>query len=237
MKSNDKLTILVERLVAAAVALGNVALFVVHMAGPVAVVLGSRMEVLSGDAFPRSPAFMVAGLVAIVLMLVFITSLWMSFARGGRWRWVLMACLVILMLVHLSGAVAGQMQLGLAYVVVRSYISSALFCAWIALNAIYWWHLRPKAGLLKLVTGPLGQAFKVDVRGHGASRFLYVLGAGRAAEVSCNNGAYSVEFWESLDADAQPVGEAVLPSVERVEEALLARLQPSRRERGSDEGA
>ena len=146
----DRLTILIERLVAVAVALGNVGLFVVHMAGPVALVLGSRVEVLSGDAFPRSMAFMLAGLVAIALMLVFITSLWMGFARGGRWRWVLMACLGILMLVHLSGAVAGHMQMGLAYIVVRSYVSSALFCAWIALNAVYWWRLRPKALLARL---------------------------------------------------------------------------------------
>lgn len=230
MTTRDRLTILFDR-VGDAVALGNVGLVVFHMAGPVAIVLGSRVEALSGGRFPHSTAFMMAAVLAIVLMLVFMVSIWMSFTRGGRWRLVLMVCLVILLLVHLSGAVAGHAKFGLAYMTVRSYAVAAAFGAWVALNAFYWWRLRPKAGLLKLVAGPLGQAFKADVRGHGASRFLYVVGAGRAAEVSCNNGAYWVEFWESLDADARPVGEAALPSVKRVEEALLARLQV----RSSDE--
>lgn len=87
---------------------------------------------------------------------------------------------------------------------------------------------RPDIGvdtmLSQLVAGPLGQAFSIDLRGEGASRFLYVVGARGAAEVSWHGEGFWIQFWDSLDPDAQPTGELVTRSVGGVEKALRARL-------------
>jgi len=65
---------------------------------------------------------------------------------------------------------------------------------------------------------------RADMRGDGASRFLYVVGNGRSAEVSLHSDKFWVEFWNSLDENAQAVAEAMFDSVREVEEALLERL-------------
>lgn len=62
---------------------------------------------------------------------------------------------------------------------------------------------------------------EVYLRGEGASLFLYVVGNGRSAEVSWHDGGFWVEFWNSLNEDAQPVTEATFNSDQAVELALL----------------
>lgn len=65
---------------------------------------------------------------------------------------------------------------------------------------------------------------EIHMRGEGDARFLYVVGNGRSAEVSLMKDAFWVEFWDSLDEDAQPVAEAIFGSTQSVEDAVLEHL-------------
>jgi hypothetical protein len=60
----------------------------------------------------------------------------------------------------------------------------------------------------------------VEMRGDGASCFLYLTGNGRSAEVSRNADGFWVEFWDSLDASALPAKEATFDSIQAIEIAL-----------------
>lgn len=79
--------------------------------------------------------------------------------------------------------------------------------------------------LHELSIGPLNHAFRLELRGEGASRFLYVVGDGVSAEVSWHKEAFWIEFWDSLEEDASPIGELMVPSVQDVEQALFSRLR------------
>lgn len=61
----------------------------------------------------------------------------------------------------------------------------------------------------------------VSIRGSGAGRFLYVVCHGRSAEVSLAAEGWWVEFWGSLDEDAQPEKQVTLGSIAEVERVLL----------------
>ncbi len=124
------------------VAVGNVLVFLAHILGPIAIISGLRVEVMTGESYPHSRAMIVAAFSAAALLLLFLLSQYKSFMVGGKWRVVLIFCLVILMLVGLSDSVLGHREYGLAYIVVRGYIASALFCTWIAFNFYHWFYVR-----------------------------------------------------------------------------------------------
>jgi hypothetical protein len=65
---------------------------------------------------------------------------------------------------------------------------------------------------------------EVAIRGDGSSRFLYIVGNGKSAEVSWHKERLWVEFWDSLNEDAQPVAEAMFDSPQEAESAIIARL-------------
>ena len=60
-----------------------------------------------------------------------------------------------------------------------------------------------------------------SIRGDGVAQFLHVICNERAAEVSLAGEGWWVEFWGSLDGDAQPERESTLNSIAEVELALL----------------
>lgn len=64
-----------------------------------------------------------------------------------------------------------------------------------------------------------------DIRGDGASSFLYLAGNGRSAEVSRSAEGFWVEFWDSADASALPANEATFNSIRDVEIALRAHFK------------
>jgi hypothetical protein len=61
----------------------------------------------------------------------------------------------------------------------------------------------------------------VSIRGDHAGRFLYIVCNERSAEVSLTAQGWWVEFWGSLDEDAQPERASALNSLVEVEAALL----------------
>lgn len=60
----------------------------------------------------------------------------------------------------------------------------------------------------------------VSIRGSGAGRFLYVVCQGRSAEISPAAEGWWVEFWGSVDEDAQPEKQVMLDSIAEVEVLL-----------------
>ena len=61
----------------------------------------------------------------------------------------------------------------------------------------------------------------VDLRGDGASQFLYLIGNGRSTEVSRHEDGFWLELWDSLEESALPIAEVTVSSIEEVESALL----------------
>lgn len=78
--------------------------------------------------------------------------------------------------------------------------------------------------LRELAAQLIRRVSEVAVRGHGRSCFLYVVGSGKSAEVSIQDDGFWVEFWDSLDAEAQPVSESTYSTSGEVEAAVIARL-------------
>jgi hypothetical protein len=134
-----------RRFIDAVVAIGNLLIFLAHIFGPIAIIFGLRIEVMTGKSYPHSKEMIFVALIGVALLLLFLFSQYKSFMASGKWRWVLIFCLAALMLVGLSDAVLGHMEYGLAYIVVRGYVSSAIFCAWMAFNFYYWFYLRSNA--------------------------------------------------------------------------------------------
>jgi hypothetical protein len=63
---------------------------------------------------------------------------------------------------------------------------------------------------------------KVDLRGDGASSFIYATHRGRAVELSEDNGSYWVEFWECTeDEDSPPAKELTISSATEAIEAAI----------------
>jgi hypothetical protein len=81
-------------------------------------------------------------------------------------------------------------------------------------------HEENDSRLVDLSSRLVSKISVVEIRGDGASRFLYVTGNGKSAEVSMHKGKFWVEFWGSLDEDAQPMMEAFYESIQSVEAAL-----------------
>jgi len=59
-----------------------------------------------------------------------------------------------------------------------------------------------------------------ELRGEGASKFLYLVGNGRSAEVSRHEDGFWLELWDSLEDSALPIAESILGSIEEVDCAL-----------------
>jgi hypothetical protein len=133
-----------RRFISVIVAVGNMLTFLAHILGPVAIIFGLRTEVMTGESYPHSKIMIFVAFSAAALLFLFLISLYKSFVAAGKWRYVLIFCLIFLMLVGLSDTIRGNIEYGLAYIVVRGYVSSAFFCAWIAFNFYYWFYLRSK---------------------------------------------------------------------------------------------
>jgi hypothetical protein len=66
-----------------------------------------------------------------------------------------------------------------------------------------------------------GQFASLSIRGKGASSFLFIEHAGRAAELSWNGTSWWLEFWDrSEDEDAPPVAERMTVSEAQAVEAI-----------------
>lgn len=125
------------------VSVGNALIFFMYIIGPLTIIFGLRIEVMTGESYSYPKKMIVVALAAVSLLFVFLLSHYKSLKKGGGWRWMLLFCLFVLMMIGLSDSVLGHLEYGLAYIVVRGYISSAVFLAWILFNYFYWFYIRP----------------------------------------------------------------------------------------------
>jgi hypothetical protein len=73
-----------------------------------------------------------------------------------------------------------------------------------------------KTRLAEILDELTPQLEEVNLRGKGASSFIYAVNKGRAVEISENDDGFWLEFWEkSDDEDAAPVKEITVDGVER----------------------
>ena len=63
-------------------------------------------------------------------------------------------------------------------------------------------------------------AKSVELRGEGPASFIFATGNGRAVEISIDDGAYWVEYWNDLDEDSLAAFEKTLVSADELEDSL-----------------
>jgi len=69
------------------------------------------------------------------------------------------------------------------------------------------------------------QVDEIALRGTGNARFIYVISGGRSVEISHDeSGRFWVQYWDSLDEDAEPVAECTYDDMATTEREVVARL-------------
>jgi hypothetical protein len=123
---------------------GNGMLIVRSMIASLIIVLGLRTEAMSGTSYQYPKGLIIAACFGVLFLLFSLAAHAMSLRKGGWWRWVVMACLALLLAVNLYEVVMAQSLDGLTRPILKKYMTNGVFFGWILFNYYYWFVMTAK---------------------------------------------------------------------------------------------
>jgi hypothetical protein len=131
-----------KKIAGIAVFIGNGMIIMRSMMASLIIVLGLRIEVISGASYQYPKELVIAACFGILFLLFAVAAHILSVKRGGLWRWVVIACLALLLSVNLYEVAMAQSLDGLTRPILKKYMNNGIFFVWILFNYYYWFVMR-----------------------------------------------------------------------------------------------
>jgi len=127
-----------------AIFIGNGMIIMRGMIASLIIVLGLRTEAMSGASYQYPKGVVISACFGVLFLLFSLAAHIMSLRKGGWWRWVVMACLALLLAVNLYEIAMAQSLDGLTRPILKKYMANGIFFGWILFNYYYWFVMRKR---------------------------------------------------------------------------------------------
>jgi hypothetical protein len=126
------------RLASAIIFIGNIVLLLRYLIGPLWIVLGLRIEVLSGTSYEYSWWMIVVAYAAIVFLIIFFIAQIKSWNGSRIWHFILVGSIAVFASIGVYEAIMAHKMDGLTFPVIKRYGYSFFVIAWAVCNAFFW---------------------------------------------------------------------------------------------------
>jgi hypothetical protein len=132
------------KFVGSIVLVGNGFILLRSLIASMIIIFGLRHEALSGASYHYPKGMLFTAFCATAFLLIFLVAQFFSLREGGWWRWLVMLCLFVFLIVDIYEAGMAHSLNGLTRPILKMYLSAGLFFGWILLNYYYWFVIRKR---------------------------------------------------------------------------------------------